>query len=49
MTFGQPLEPYSSFIDAILAYIEDNKFKIEVPKNPWTAAAELIWLGHIHE
>lgn len=54
-TFDQELEPYSSFngaeraIEAMLACIEDNKFAIELPSNPWTAAAYLIWLGHSYE
>ena len=53
--FDQPLEPYSSFNGAedavahLLACIEDNKFAVDLPDNPWKAAALLFWLGHIYE
>lgn len=54
-TFDQPLEPHSSFngadgaVEAMLACIEDNKFDVELPRNPWTAAAMLMWLGRTYE
>lgn len=54
-TYGQELEPYSSFnaaedaVKAILACVEDNNYQVDMPSNPWTAAALLFWMGHVYE